>query len=189
MELGAGPAATGVTGLRRTSKNGKEEEDVAAVLQQLSEGSGGPDGEAGGVARGLHGVSRLPGRYQLDTSLADHTRLQTPPIPSNGPNGLASVGFPELDALLALIPSRPVCDYLLESFVLRADWWLHVSSSFGLSRLKRSKLNYRFPPRSCTCPPSTTTIGHSGTLSDPVADKSTHNGQTGWHSDSVLSSW
>ncbi|ORY52710.1 hypothetical protein BCR35DRAFT_18801 [Leucosporidium creatinivorum] len=103
LELGAGPVASTMSTLRRASKNGKEEEDVAAVLQQLSEGSGGAEGEAGGAAQiGLYG---------------DLTATS---------NGLASVGSPELDALLALIPPRPVCDHLLESFVLRVDWWSHI---------------------------------------------------------------
>jgi hypothetical protein len=139
LELGVGPSTNGMTALRRASKSGKEEEDVAAVLQQLSEGSGGVEGEVGGAApTSVHGV-----RCELSDDIAHNTdsssqSLQNPPILSNGPSGLASVGSPELDALLALVPPRPVCDYLLDSFIHRADWWLHVSSRSPLRSRVRS---------------------------------------------------
>ncbi|KAI5477704.1 hypothetical protein MNV49_005987 [Pseudohyphozyma bogoriensis] len=96
-------------------KGDTEEESVAAVLQRLREGSptngAGTDGDTpmSSIGSTLNGGS-------------DHRTLFSS---INGHSGIPAAPS-ELDSLLTLIPNRQVAELLLESFLARVDWNLHV---------------------------------------------------------------
>ncbi|SCZ94132.1 BZ3500_MvSof-1268-A1-R1_Chr12-2g03708 [Microbotryum saponariae] len=75
-----------------------DEAHVAEALQRLSEGVTNDVRSPNGIAARLNASS----------------------------NHFRSSGSPELDHILSLIPERAICDLLLESYLLRVDWQLHI---------------------------------------------------------------
>lgn len=109
-----------LTGPSGNGNGNGDEESVAAVLQQLSEGS--------------------------------------PTGPGSGRGGLHSFEA-ELNALMAQLPSRKMCDTLIASFFSRVDWQIHVSAPLSTHATPSAQSDRgltRFVViRSCTHPCST----------------------------------